>query len=255
MKALYNEPQLELRTPEGMEFSLPLAGPVSRMLALLMDILVTALISGLVGKVVDLIAPFAKDFAGGITVIIYFLISMLYGILCEWLWQGQTVGKRLVGIRVMDRDGLPIGIAQIIVRNLLRPVDMLPVFYLLGGAFALFTRNGQRLGDLAANTVVVRARESKMPDFQHLFAGKFNSLLDYPHLAARLCQRVSPELGGVALDAMLRRDSLDPRARVELFAELARRLRHLVEFPPEAVESLSDEQFVRNVLEIVYRTR
>jgi hypothetical protein len=186
---------------------------------------------------------------------LYFVISLIYGILSEWLWQGQTVGKRLLGIRVMDRDGLPMHMSQIVVRNLLRPVDMLPAFYLLGGIVAVSTRYGQRIGDLAANTVVVRTRQLEPPDWQKLLAGKFNSMLEHPHLAARLRQRVTPELAGVALDALVRRDQLEDGARVELFGELAGRLRKLVEFPAEAVEGLSDEQYVRNAVEIFYRSR
>lgn len=255
MKALYNESSLELRTPEGMDFSLPLAGPVPRLLAMFVDLLVVAIVGGVVQKVTAVLAIFSADVAQGIQTVLFFVISMLYGIVVEWLWQGQTVGKRLLGIRVMDRDGLPMHLSQIVVRNLLRPVDMLPVFYLVGGVTALATQYGQRIGDLAANTVVVRARQLAPPDWQKLLAGKFNSMLEHPHLAARLRQRVTPELAGVALDALVRRDELEDGARVELFRELAVRMRKLVEFPTEAVEGLSDEQYVRNAVEILFRSR
>ncbi|MFN0105269.1 MAG: RDD family protein [Bryobacteraceae bacterium] len=255
MKALYNEAQLELRTPEGMEFSLPLAGPVSRLLALSIDLAVVIVLGTMVQKLTGVAAAFSADAAQGLATLLYFAVSLLYSILAEWLWQGQTVGKRLLGIRVMDRDGLPIHVSQIVVRNLLRPVDMLPAFYLLGGLVALGSQYGQRIGDLAANTVVVRSRQLGRPDWQKLLAGKFNSMLEHPHLAARLRQRAAPELAGVALDALVRRDQLDDDARVELFRELAGRLRQLVEFPAAAVEGLSDEQYVRNAVEILYRSR
>ena len=255
MKALYNEAQLELRTPEGMEFSLPLAGPVSRLLALWIDLAVVMVAGAVLQKAVAVVSAVSSDAAQGLMMVAYFVMSLLYGMVAEWLWQGQTVGKRMMGIRVMDRDGLPMHVSQIVVRNLLRPVDMLPVFYLVGGLVALGSRYGQRIGDLAANTVVVRARQIERPDWQKLLAGKFNSMLEHPHLAARLRQRATPELAGVALDALLRRDQLDDAARVELFRELAGRLRSLVEFPAEAVEALSDEQYVRNAVEILYRGR
>ena len=77
----------------------------------------------------------------------------------------------------------------------------------------------------------------------------------HPHLAARLRQRVAPELAGVALDALVRRDQFDDAARVALFRELAVAFKKLVEFPAEAVEALSDEQYVRNTVEILYRGR
>lgn len=255
MKALYNEAQLELRTPEGMEFTLPLAGPVSRLLAMCVDMAVVMVAGSVLQKVLGVLAVFNADAAQGLLTVLYFVVSMLYGILAEWLWQGQTVGKRLLGIRVMDRDGLPIHVSQIVVRNLLRPVDMLPAFYLLGGLVALGTQFGQRIGDLAANTVVVRSRQLEIPNWEKLLAGKFNSMLEHPHLAARLRQRVTPALAGVALDALVRRDELDDAARVALFRELATVFRGLVEFPAEAVESLSDEQYVRNSVEILFRSR
>ena len=255
MKALYNEAQLELRTPEGMEFTLPLAGPVSRLLAMSVDMAVVMAAGTVLQKLLGVLAAFNADAAQGLLTVLYFAVSMFYGILAEWLWQGQTVGKRLLGIRVMDRDGLPIHVSQIVVRNLLRPVDMLPAFYLLGGLVALGTQFGQRIGDLAANTVVVRSRQLEVPNWEKLLAGKFNSMLEHPHLAARLRQRVTPALAGVALDALVRRDELDDAARVALFRELAAVFRGLVEFPAEAVESLSDEQYVRNAVEILFRSR
>jgi len=255
MKALYNEAELELRTPEGMDFTLPLAGPVSRLLAMCVDLAVIIVAGMVIQKVLGLVALISQDAAQGITTVLYFVVSMLYGILAEWLWQGQTVGKRILGIRVMDRDGLPIHVSQIVVRNLLRPVDMLPAFYLLGGLVALGTQYGQRIGDLAANTVVVRTRQLEIPNWEKLLAGKFNSMWEHPHLAARLRQRVTPALAGVALDALLRREELEDAARVELFRELAAVFRGLVEFPAEAVESLSDEQYVRNTVEILFRSR
>jgi uncharacterized RDD family membrane protein YckC len=255
MKSLHNEPSLHLRTPEGMEFTLPLAGPVPRLLALWVDLAVVMVAGMVLQKSTAVIGAFNQDAAEGLQTVLYFVVTLLYSILAEWLWQGQTVGKRLVGIRVMDRDGLPIHVSQIVVRNLLRPVDMLPAFYLLGGLVAIGTRFGQRIGDLAANTVVVRARQLEVPDWEKLLAGKYNSMMEHPHLAARLRQRARPELAGVALEALVRRDQLDDAARVALFRELAARFRTLVEFPPEAVEGLSDEQYVRNSTEILFRSR
>jgi uncharacterized RDD family membrane protein YckC len=223
------------------------------MLALWIDLCAVGLASSLVERVLRIFEPFFKDVVGGLLMIVFFALSLGYGIVAEWMWQGQTLGKRVMGIRVMDRDGLPMTAAQIVVRNLLRVVDMMPLFYLLGGGIALTSRYGQRIGDFAANTVVVRATEAVIPDIRQLFAGKFNSLLEHPHLAARLRQRVSAPVAGVALDALLRRDSLDGAARVRIFAGLAGFFRGLVEFPAEAAEGLSDEQYVRNVVEIVFR--
>ena len=112
----------------------------------------------------------------------------------------------------------------------------------------------QRLGDIAANTIVLRAPRLTEPDLDQLLAGKFNSLRQFPHLAARLRQNVSPTEAGVALQALLRRDELDPHARVELFDELAAHFRAKVLFPAEAMDGVPDEQYLRNVVDVIYRT-
>src|SRR5262249_57728043 len=104
--------------------------------------------------------------------------------LCEWYWRGQTVGKRMLRLRVVDRQGLRLQPSQIITRNLLRFVDGLPAFYMLGGLTSLLNRQGQRLGDIAANTVVVRTAGLRPPDLDQISKGPFNSLSQYPHLAA-----------------------------------------------------------------------
>lgn len=240
---------LRLRTPEGVVFSLPLAGPVSRFLAWGIDAGCVLAATTLLNQVLSLFGSFAS----AASVIAYFAISIGYGIGCEWYWRGQTVGKRVLKLRVMDVQALRLDFSQIVVRNLLRFVDLLPGLYLVGGTACVLTRRFQRLGDLAANTIVVRNVDAPQPNLEQLLGGKFNSLLEYRHLTARLRQRTSPESAAVALEALLRRDSLDPQARLQLFADLAQHFRELVEFPPEAVEQLSDEQYVRNVVEILYR--
>jgi hypothetical protein len=93
------------------------------------------------------------------------------------------------------------------------------------------------------------------PDLDQLLAGKFNSLRQFPHLAARLRQNTSPTEAGLALQALLRRDEFDPVARVEMFGDLAAHFRAKVEFPPEATDGVADEQYLRNVVDVLYRTR
>src|SRR5207247_4069309 len=109
----------------------------------------------------------------------------------------------------MDAQGLRLQFSQIVIRNLLRFVDMLPAFYLLGGIACLASRRAQRLGDFAANTIVGRNAKIQEPDLDKLLAAKLNSLRQCPHLAARLHQRVSPAEARVALQALIRRDELD----------------------------------------------
>lgn len=245
--------RLEIRTPEGVVFSLPLAGPVSRLFAWCIDgviIIAAGIGMSLALMPLGIISP---DLAMAVQVLGYFVLSIGYGIVTEWYWRGQTIGKRALKLRVMDEAGLALQPSQIVLRNLLRSVDALPGLYLLGGAFMLLSRHGQRLGDYAANTVVVVARQERLPDVEPLLEERYNTLRDEPHLAARLAQRLTPEEATLGLRALLRRNQLDPDARVRLFHELADLYRAKVPFPDAVVEHLADEQYVRNVVDVVFR--
>lgn len=245
---------LFLKTPEGIVFSLPLAGPVTRFLAWSIDLVCISAVSGVVNSLLKVLHPLSPDFARAMYIISYFVLSIGYGIAAEWYWRGQTIGKRLLRLRVMDEQGLYLQFSQIVIRNLLRFVDSLPLFYLVGGVACLVSRRAQRLGDFAANTIVVRNPKIAQPDLDQLLAGKYNSLRKYPHLMARLRQRVSPREAGIALRSLLRRDSLDPRDRIDLFREIADHFRSVVPFPQEATDGIPDEQYVRNVVDILFRT-
>lgn len=247
--------ELRIQTPEGIVFSYPLAGPIVRCFAWAVDfVLIGALAAG--ASLLSLLASVLSfDFALALAILCYFSISVGYGVMAEWLWRGQTPGKRMMGLRVMDVHGLKLQFHQVLMRNLLRFVDMLPGFYAVGGAACLLNRRAQRLGDLAANTVVVHLPRHAEPDLDQLLAGKFNSLRQHPHLEGRLRQRVSPAEARLALQALVRRDELEPTARVQLFAELADHLKSLVTFPPESIEAMPDEQYVRNAVDILFRTR
>jgi hypothetical protein len=158
-------------------------------------------------------------------------------------------------LRVMDVEGMRLQFNQIVVRNLLRFVDELPAFYFVGGLTCWLNSKCQRLGDIAANTVVVRAPKISEPDLDQLLAGKFNSLRQFPHLVARLRQNISPMEADVALQAIMRRDEFDPVARVELFEQLAEHFKTKVEFPAEATDGIADEQYLRNIVDALYRTK
>ena len=167
--------------------------------------------------------------------------------------RGQSWGKRLLRLRVIDASGLKLQLSQIIIRNLLRPVDLLPACYLLGGSFAFWNRRGQRLGDLAANTVVVAIPVAFTINTQSIKEAKYNSFRDYPHLESRLRQRAKPVEAALALDAILRRDEISPGARVELFKDIATHFRGLVPFEENVDDMITDEQFVRNIVASIYR--
>ena len=244
---------LHISTPEGVTFSLPLAGPVPRAVALMVDYAVMMLIMQALMMAIRLLAAVSHDAGLAGQVLSQFILSFGYGSICELLFNGQTLGKRVLGIRVMDERGLRLRPSQVIIRNLLRIVDMLPMFYAVGGAFCLFSRRSQRLGDLAAGTVVVRTVKMTAPDIAGIMGGKYNSFRQHPHLEARLRQKITPDEAQLALSALVRHEELETQAVVKHFAEMAARFRAKVKFPDETEFGLSDEQYVRNVVDSLYR--
>ncbi len=240
-----------VRTPEGIEFSILLAGPVVRFLAWSIDIACISVITMTAGSLLRLFSILSLDLGMALTILAGFIISVGYGIGCEWFWRGQTLGKRLLRLRVVDEQGLRLQFSQVVVRNLLRVVDSLPLLYMAGGVACLISSKSQRLGDIAASTIVVRSPEITLPELERLDEDKFNSLAEYPHLAARLRQKTGRDELSVAMRALFRRGNLDPAARVELFARLAGHFRALVRFPREAVDGVTDERYVRNVVDVI----
>ncbi len=154
-----------LATPDNVELEFRLAGPGSRLLALVID----ALICGALYAALIIILVVAGFSFGGsdatsswLTVLVlfaFFLIRWGYYLFFEIRLRGQTPGKRAMGIRAVREGGLPLGIRHSLIRNLLRVVDSFPQpLCIVGGVSVLATRKGQRLGDLAAGTVVIRER-------------------------------------------------------------------------------------------------
>ncbi len=244
---------IDIQTPEGISFALPLAGPVVRFLAWITDLgCILALFSSLQALVVNLFSIIDPDLGAAVRIFTYFAITLGYGIATEWWMRGQTLGKRLFRLRVLDLHGLRLRFSQVVLRNLLRAVDSLPFAYLVGGLACFFNRYRQRLGDIAANTIVVHQSAMTLPDLTAIAGSHFNSLRAYPHLNARLRQRVSPEEASIALTAVMRRNRLDPAARVDLFADLARHFKTAVAFPSRTYEDIPDEQYVRNVVDVLF---
>ena len=241
-----------VETNEGVRFTLSLAGPVSRSLAWAIDQTVVILACIFTGKLISMLPAPSPDLKVGLTVLSYFVIWIAYGICLEWKWAGQTIGKRVLKLRVMDGTGRKLAFPQIAIRNLMRFLDALPFLYFVGGLAMLLNDRYQRIGDLVANTIVLRDRQTGLPDFAMAAANeKYNSLLEIAHLAARLRQKTPPELLLVAYEAVMRRDQLEPAARIQLFAELASRFRSLVKYPPEITEILTDEGYVRSALGVM----
>jgi len=246
---------LIIKTPEGIEFSLQLAGPLTRFLAWAVDLGTIIAIISILNVVFGILGILSRDLAMAANIIGFFFVSIGYGIITEWYWNGQTLGKKLLRLRVMDEQGLRLQFSQIVIRNLLRFVDSLPALYLVGGLVCLCNRRAQRLGDFAANTIVTWNPLISEPDLNQLLEGKYNSFREYPHLEARLRQHVTPPEAQIAVQSILRRDDLESQARVWLFRDLSAYFQSIVSFPQEATDGISDEQYVRNVVEALYRPK
>jgi uncharacterized RDD family membrane protein YckC len=247
--------ELILQTPEGVRFRFRLAGPATRLFALYIDFACILLLSSLISSSLGLLRVISADLFFATETVAYFVLTIGYFMSLEWVFRGQTLGKRVMKLRVVDADGLRLRFSQIVVRNLLRTVDMLPGLYTVGGIAVLLSPKLQRLGDIAANTIVIRTNTEAIPDLEPLLGSSYNSLRSYPHLAARLRQAVQPEEARIALDAVFRRDGLESDARIDLFSELAAYFRSVVSFPEESVVGLTDEQYVRNIVDLLFRPR
>ena len=142
-------------TPEGIELTLRLAGPVPRALAWSVDFLLRAAVV----FVVMMVARPLGEAGTGVALITAFFVEWLLPAWFEINWNGQTPGKRAFGIAVLNDDGTPVRWPAALTRNLLRAVDFLPLFYGIGLVAMLTNRDFKRLGDLAAGTVVVYQAE------------------------------------------------------------------------------------------------
>jgi uncharacterized RDD family membrane protein YckC len=245
--------ELTIATPEGVLFRLPLAGPASRLYALLLDmVIVLGAVNG-IGLLLYWI--FAKTPGFGVMVITLaeFVIGFAYGALLEGFWNGQTIGKRVLHLRVVDQAGLPLRLEQAWIRNLMRVVDALPFAYLVGGISAMSSPAMQRFGDRVAGTLVVRQTPLALPGEGFWTHQKYNSFTQYPAIAMRLRRAATPELASLIQDALRRRNELAPYSRREIYRELATYIQtEISQFPDELVEMLSDEQYLINASGILF---
>ena len=154
---------LQIDTPENVPLDADIAGFSTRCMAAVVDHLIMVFLLLMFGILFARSIP--RDMDNSTTVIAVFIIlqfflTTFYHLLFEFLWNGQTPGKRTFKIRVIQANGLPVTVSGILIRNLVRPFDFLPVFYSVGLVALFATKNTQRLGDLAAKTIVVRESQS-----------------------------------------------------------------------------------------------
>lgn len=158
---------VSILSSENVRFGVETAGLGSRFAAALIDIglqsLVITLISILSAYIVSSWSSGTWDAAAGQLARAFFILVMFvviwgYYFVFEWLWDGQTPGKRALGLRVLHIDGMPLTPWGALVRNVVRVFDFLPLFYGAGALMALSNANNRRAGDLVAGTIVARER-------------------------------------------------------------------------------------------------
>lgn len=248
-------------TPESVEFVYELAGLGSRMVAALLDHLL--ILTGIwVLWVVACLGIVSSGFLGaplaGVAILVTFLFYFGYFVYFEWKWNGQTPGKRYADIRVIDDRGMNADLFQILVRNLVRVVDLTPVFlpvdfihiglYGVGGIAAFLNPHNRRLGDWAAGTLVVRTRKRVIPEAIMAPNEKYNTLLEDAGVRSRIRSRLGLEERETLLQLCLRRNELEFDARQALFADAAAYLEERLEITREPF--LSEEKFVQNIASV-----
>lgn len=148
-----------LVTPEAVELRFPTASLGSRLLAAGIDLTIEGLLLGAVGLALLWSTGFGSATAGPVVVVVLVTaIAFGYPIGFETLWRGQTPGKRALGLRAVAADGSPLWFRHAVVRGLLLLVDLALTAGVAAVLSILFTAHDQRLGDLAAGTLVVRER-------------------------------------------------------------------------------------------------
>jgi len=237
------EDRLSIPTPEGVDLELVLAGLGSRLVASLVDYVVKGAI--LIALWV-IGATIGGGDAGGFLVAVLlvgsFLVWFGYDVAFETLASGRTPGKRVAGLRVVRLGGEPVGFLASAVRNLLRLVDSLPGIYAVGAVCILFSARNQRLGDLAAGTLVVRERRAPLP----AAGAPVPDFAVADRYAAWDVSGITPFELVTVRRFLERRGQLDPAARGRLGWELAERLRPKVAGAPP---DLQPEQFLEALAE------
>jgi uncharacterized RDD family membrane protein YckC len=227
------EDRLTIATPEGVEVELTLAGIGSRFIAAAVDFLIQSALAG--GLAVILSS------AGDVGAVVYplaiFAIVFLYDVSFEVLARGKTPGKAWNDLRVVRSGGRPITLVRSAIRNVLRIVDVLPIFYAVGMAVIFATRRNQRIGDLVAGTYVVRERSGDRRARRRRAAPHVDP---GPATAWDLSAVSTADTAAITAFLERRSDLADP-SRAAIAGELARRLRPRVAGAPEDIK---DEEFL-----------
>src|SRR5712691_13282 len=208
-------------TPERVSLQYDIAGIGSRGAAAIVDTVIQfvsvtvlafgAFAAGVVGALFGISGSALGSLMLGLFALTVFIVMAGYYMLFEIVWNGQTPGKRLLGVRVMRENGYPIRPVDSVVRNLVRIVDWLPGMYGVGVLTMLLNKRSKRLGDFASGTIVVREGSR----------GAGALLMPSVESAESLGVRLSSADATLVRDFLVRRASLDPHARADLAARLS----------------------------------
>lgn len=245
--------QITLRTPESVELEFTLAGIGSRTYALLIDYnLLALLLTGFLlvwtlasTQLVSYLDTLDVNYSGlpnwllAIAFFVSFAIFVGYFVFFETVWQGQTPGKRVAKIRVIQDDGRPVGLGQSTLRALLRPLDDL---LSIGALLIILSDREKRLGDWAAGTLVVQ-EESQIRN--QLLQVEANEAITNLLLEQSAVRQLSPDDYAVVREFLKRRATMTPAARVSTSAKLAGQVQRAIAL--EQRPELSDEAFLEAV--------
>jgi len=232
--------KLTIETPEHIALEFPLASAGSRFLAIAIDTLIQGgalLLLWLLAALTT--TAFARSGAAWVVAILLlagFVLYYGYFAVFEGLWSGQTPGKRAIGLRVITTSGRPITFYDSLLRNLLRIVDQVPGFYAVGLVSVFLTDRNQRLGDLAADTVVV----AEQPIAQEHVPRRTR-----PGAVRRGAARLSAEELAVVETFLHRREDVPYDIRKQTAAAIAAHVRTQLNVP--AGDPASDEALLEEV--------
>ena len=239
--------KLTIETPEQTALEFAVAGIGSRFLAILIDVLIQAAISvvaivafSLIVSSLALRGPRTGLWVAALFLLFYFLLYFGYYAFFEIIWNGQTPGKRKVGIRVIKDDGRPLTPAESIGRNLMRIVDWLPFFYGVGIICAFFSKGNKRLGDLVVGSLVVR--ETSLTELKPLWQTAPVEQSRLPKGSGPLgADKLTPQEVALIETFLSRRSSLDHLLRLRMADEVFARVKSKINLPegvPLSSESL-----------------
>ncbi len=233
---------MEIMTPEGLALEMTLAGIGSRAVAAILDALIIIGATIGFGFVVSISGLAESLPAAIIAFALWNLLVLAYFPLFETLNSGQTPGKRRAGIQVVRADGGPVSFLPVLIRNLVRIIDFLPMLYGVGLVVMFASKNNQRLGDLAAGTVVVKRAGGQDP----MLAPRLPPATSVP-VTGWDVTAVSKEEVGVIRRFLDRRATLQQGPRAALAAQLYEQVSPKVTRPPDAPQG---ERFLEIVAAI-----